>query len=1178
MESKNNTNTKLDNYRNIENNPAYFTLYLNKATANIFHILNHISDDIDEYHSFAKKKNDLNLAEHSIFGFFDLKPSKESKDITSKESKDITLDNKYIEILEKLWYLLCKHFTFLKSYEYNKVYLTRRLSEKEKLSKASKIKEQEYLVVNENAQLQQKELDIKWVVKNRLKLLINILQHLRNYFTHYQESDIGFFKYFEIKPSKPEFWEVSKFDAVLRNIWDKGILKASNQFEQLPLSRFEHLIKELNNYKYDYHFIKKENDSNNKEKLDIKGLTFLICLFLEKKDAYQFLGKIKGFKHTGSKKDAILTHHKGEKAKERKSRLKSVQHRATLCLYTIYCCKTPKPVLEMSNENKIVDLINNLVNELVKCPKELFDMLSKEDKEKFACFINLDKIGNIEYNLAEQQREQVESTDYNDFIHKTYLIRYQDRFPYLALRFIEKTKLFPSLKFHIDLGKVSLKHSFENDKGTGYKHQWYKNVYTFGELDFFKKQKSKINGYKYFSPHYHINQGNIQFTFIDGDGDDFIPKVIKNTTKLAGNGNATSKTIKSLTKFKNIELKFNISVYDLAAVVFWGLKRKERRIISLRKILNDMEKNYRNFIDCVATGNFTSNNYDDFGEKLKTYQLQRNWIPKEIKKALAKKSVCYKQVVEDKIEEELKTTRNLIENAEQRYPKIGKMADFLVKDIVKRMLPKSEIKADISAKKYKKLQRIFALFETHKRTHKDFLENDLKILTGKKSERHPFLYEVKKFDSLKDFYSDYLTKKEYFLKVLKGKLPSVDKADRYPFLRIPYIVKNGKKVVKTYDLEYLKHIKNRCNNDKLENTKPFVVPKGFLNKHIDNLIEGYRNPKSTDHKQVYNFVYTLINEINKNKCQEFYDFNRVVKIYTDSNSLKKSKLIQGNPKQLAERYNEKIKDVRSDKKFVGKSKLEKYLWSRKIVMPEKIIRQYKAQDIMIFEMAKYLIKNHLDKNFKMDELNNLSLQNLQSGLDYQINLSLKIGCVEVNGKFSLKKYGNVKALFNHKRVIELLKYLESCGVKKIDYNTLIDLNYLLSGSPETKNCLKPEFPIYGEQAFKYFIKLEKLALCKGYTIKESEIKNGEAIKFRLAINYLFENMDISKKDDYGNCIVNKIICYRNMCCHSGFIKEKEKNTFINSKNNKLKDPKEIVKDINKQITSAIKLFPYLLQN
>ena len=111
----------------------------------------------------------------------------------------------------------------------------------------------------------------------------------------------------------------------------------------------------------------------------------------------------------------------------------------------------------------------DMLNDLKKCPKELFELLSKEKQQKF--------------------REKDAPDDTEDG-QETLMRRYSDRFPYFAIRYCDENEVFENLRFHIDLGKYYFKfYEKQTIDGGTYQRALDKRLKTFGRI---KEVKSKV--------------------------------------------------------------------------------------------------------------------------------------------------------------------------------------------------------------------------------------------------------------------------------------------------------------------------------------------------------------------------------------------------------------------------------------------------------------------------------------------------------------------------------------------------------------------------------------------------------------------------------------------------------------------------------------------------------------
>lgn len=98
-----------------------------------------------------------------------------------------------------------------------------------------------------------------------------------------------------------------------------------------------------------------------------------------------------------------------------------------MCLYRI---RIPRGKV-LDSEDDINALALDIINELRRCPKELYDVLEEQGQEAFT-----------QYSTSEQEWDE-------DIIR---MIRHTDRFPQLVMKYIDKEKLFRDIRFQVRLG------------------------------------------------------------------------------------------------------------------------------------------------------------------------------------------------------------------------------------------------------------------------------------------------------------------------------------------------------------------------------------------------------------------------------------------------------------------------------------------------------------------------------------------------------------------------------------------------------------------------------------------------------------------------------------------------------------------------------------------------------
>lgn len=104
-------------------------------------------------------------------------------------------------------------------------------------------------------------------------------------------------------------------------------------------------------------------------------------------------------------------------------------------MLSIYRIRSPRGKKLEGSDTKITQALD-MLNELRKCPKELYDVLSPEGQKYFE-----DKVKRPNERTPEVVKR----------------FRSTDRFPYFAMRYIDETKLFENIRFQVQLGKLRFK-------------------------------------------------------------------------------------------------------------------------------------------------------------------------------------------------------------------------------------------------------------------------------------------------------------------------------------------------------------------------------------------------------------------------------------------------------------------------------------------------------------------------------------------------------------------------------------------------------------------------------------------------------------------------------------------------------------------------------------------------
>jgi len=261
------------------------------------------------------------------------------------------------------------------------------------------------------------------------------------------------------------------------------------------------------------HIITKEKDSD-KDKLEtryksilpqdeaaetginisISGLIFLLSLFLSRKEIEQLKSNIEGYK------GKVLNI---ETEVDRKHN--SLKYMATHWVFSILAFKGLKQRLTNSFEKE--SLLIQMMDELNKVPDELYQTLSETAKKEFLEDIN-------EYVSEGDDNEKATYV-----VHPVIRKRYESKFNYFAIRYLDEFAQFPTLKFQIFVGQYLHDNRPKTLASNGMTAQRMikEKINLFGNLsevtkhksDFFEKE-SAAQGWEFFpNPSYNWAGNNI---------------------------------------------------------------------------------------------------------------------------------------------------------------------------------------------------------------------------------------------------------------------------------------------------------------------------------------------------------------------------------------------------------------------------------------------------------------------------------------------------------------------------------------------------------------------------------------------------------------------------------------------------------------------------------------------
>ena len=513
-----------------------------------------------------------------------------------------------------------------------------------------------------------------------------------------------------------------------------------------------------------------------------RSLVIFVSLFLEGKYTYQFI--------TNSELKSNFFY----KEKNRAGVVNQIEFRKDdfVNLYralSIYNINLPAVKYDAQfDKTNILGL--DIINELQKCPNELYEHISKEDQNKF----------------------RVQNSDNADYPDEIFLKRFQDRFATLVLRYIDTQKIFKDIRFQVSLGKYRFKfydkQCIDSDSADRVRIL-QKELKTFGRLDDMEQKRRtewadilRISDIENPSEadtadtQPYITDQNARYNIdkhtpkipLWWDGDCSLP-VTKDQVNLGQ-------------KCQSIVPKAFLSVYDLPAMMFLHLLGGNPEAL-----IKEYYNNYIKFFTDIRDGKLTP---DTFSEKdfAQTYKIKLCDVPKQLQNYLLRKKpsvperyqnmplrLVKKASLNDFQNATLKVIDEKIEKviSEPQKLKSGRMAVYLAKSIV-NLIKNNELKP--TGKNYNVMQANLAVYESFDKVKQMFIRS-------KMVDSHPFLKNVLQRSPQRaiDFYKFYLSEEKAFfsninnctyLKFYKNRISKYDdKGAAYYKNLAEHYLKNG---------------------------------------------------------------------------------------------------------------------------------------------------------------------------------------------------------------------------------------------------------------------------------------------------------------------------------------------------------------------------------------------------
>ncbi|MDE5986929.1 MAG: type VI-B CRISPR-associated RNA-guided ribonuclease Cas13b [Prevotella sp.] len=764
-------------------------------------------------------------------------------------------------------------------------------------------------------------------------------------------------------------------------------------------------------------------DKSGKLHLSGMGVALLICLLLDKQYINLFVSRL-----------PIPLQYKNQQEVQR------IISRSM----GIHSIKLPKDRIQMDKDSTSVAM--DMLNEVKRCPNELFETLSVADMSRF----------------------RIMSSDYNEVLQK----RSSDRFAQLLLQYIDYGQLFRKIRFHVNMGK--LRYLFNAEKScidgntrvrvlehplNGFgrieemealrKNEDNKFANTsirIREFEDMKRDDAAPDSYPYIvdtRSHYILENNKVEMSFA---GNHVLPVIEEENGKwYVGKETPTCR----------------ISTLELPAMAFhmllFGSEKTEERIMQVYG-------QYKRLFDAMRKGDVNKDNIAGFGiaecdlPKKALDSLDGCAQGKDID-SFVRKTVEELRVDTSRRLERLRDDKDMIRSRDNKMGKrnfrkisTGVLADFLAKDIVRFLPTESDGMKKLTGLNYRILQSSIAVYDSAgdneaKVRFKQLFEKALLIGTDP-NRNHPFIHKVFARtipENAVEFYERYLVERrayleKLFMKVCKGTT-----------VNVPFINRNQKKW-KDSTQEYLGQVYGK--------DLAVELPRQMFDADIKECLRQLPQMADIDFNRA-NVTYLIgeyIKRVLNDDFQGFYFWKRSY-CYMDmlkGNYDRKGKLCNAftttaERETLWKERDQRIEQYRACEmkksmtarrsRTIELDDMESIL-DRKISAArvsyqknEKTIRRYKVQDALLFLMAKQKLTGLAD--FDGTKFN---LKDIMPDADRGIlsEIMPMTFTFEKGGKrytitsegMKLKNYGDFFVLANDKRLTYLMTLIGKDAVSK----------------------------------------------------------------------------------------------------------------------------------------------------
>ncbi len=756
------------------------------------------------------------------------------------------------------------------------------------------------------------------------------------------------------------------------------------------------------------------------------GLVFLTSLFLEKKYAKILSDKTHCIKYSDQE---------------------------VMCeLISVYRIRLHIQKLNVTKEADALAL--DIINELQRCPKQLFDILPPTEQQKF--------------------RIKPASTQDPEVL----MIRHQNRFAHLLLKYIDDTKIFEYIRFQVSLGRYFYR--FYDKKcidSTNEKRvrSICKNVHGFGRITEIDKSRDGI--YKDMIREYediHANTADEKPYITDHHAQYLI-----NNNKVGiyiRKDNDTQSILPELTSdgVRNIVPTCWLSIYELPALAFLLhlYNGDGTRIEEI--ILSQVSSYHRLFADIKDGKVCPVTNETDLIAILKDYgDIKVTNLPRKLLDYLLSKDVCAQDLfttwAQSKLQRMIEHTDKLLKNLEKDLHtysnfqqnkfgkksyvtiKPGKIANFLAHDMMFFQPSMEDRNNKLTGLNFRILQSVMAVYDGNFEDLLRVMRNAHIIGNANDDFCNPIVMSVcrkkKDFKNITDFYKEYLKERKNYLNncLNKGDYKSLS------FLH-PSQNKWKERGQDYYRLLAAKYLTDEYGG--VEFTKAIELPRGLFELYIRRELSEMNSMKTMANdytKNISYLIYGYMKHVMNEDSQTFYDTKRCYQLFNvlyrkspsdnqvyHNTAEIREMLMHNNQKSIHTDISNYLDRTIKQERLEEEKRCNALL--KKMKKLETELKTYKIQDMLLFLLAKRILLKDGDSAIQNQAINQIKLKNIAEGDTLSQKIPFRVKIKSKNGysktirqdDLKLKHYAQFYSIINDRRLPSLLDLIPNSTVMRLD--------------------------------------------------------------------------------------------------------------------------------------------------